>query len=79
MRKSYHLNFHGRVSVSSIKNFQLISKKEELKEKNNQENIYIQFGKNGKNQFNLDVSYPFSIYQAFGIAISSIDSKVALS
>ena len=79
VKNKYQLNFQGRVTVPSIKNFQLIDLKEDNIDKDKYENIYIQFGKIGDDLFNLDVSYPFSIYQAFGIAISLIDSKIALN
>jgi hypothetical protein len=36
----------------------------------------MQFGRIGENSFNLDVKYPFSILQGFGIALSSLDFKL---
>jgi len=33
----------------------------------------MQFGKVGDDSFNMDVSWPLSIFQAFGIAISAFD------
>lgn len=63
---SYALNFHGRVTKSSVKNFQIIHKD------NPTENI-MQFGKIGEHAFTCDYTYPMSAIQAFGIAISSFD------
>jgi tubby-related protein 1 len=37
--------------------------------------IFMQFGKTGKNSFNMDVQWPISLFQAFGIALTSIDKK----
>ena len=36
------------------------------------------FGRVGEDIFNMDIRYPMSIVQAFGIALSSFDSKLAL-
>jgi hypothetical protein len=37
----------------------------------------MQFGRIGKQNFNMDVAFPYSIFQAFGIALSSFDFKFA--
>jgi hypothetical protein len=37
----------------------------------------MQFGRVGKNNFNMDVAFPFSIFQGFGIGLSSFDFKLA--
>lgn len=69
----YHafvLNFHGRVDKPSVKNFQLI-------ESSDENHILMQFGRVGDNEFHLDFQYPLSPLQAFGIAISSFDFKLA--
>ena len=39
--------------------------------------IYMQFGRIGKQNFNMDVAFPMSIFQAYGIALSSFDFKFA--
>jgi len=36
----------------------------------------VQFGKVDQDTFNLDVCYPFSIFQAFAIAVTSLDYKL---
>lgn len=66
---AYVLNFNGRVTMASVKNFQLCAQNEE------QEQI-MQFGRVGKEEFTLDVQWPMSLYQAFAIALSSFDSKL---
>ena len=62
------LDFMGRLSLPSKKNFQLI---DEFDEKI----VYMQFGKAGEHKFNLDVAHPFSLYQAFAICLSTFDTK----
>ena len=62
------LNFRGRVQTPSIKNFILETKEggEEL----------IIFGKVNESKFNLDMMNPISPLIAFGIALSSFDSRI---
>ena len=68
--QAFVLNFNGRVDKASVKNFQLIDDFDDNK-------IYMQFGRIGKHKFNMDVAFPFSLFQAFGIALSSFDFKFA--
>ena len=68
--QAFVLNFNGRVDKASVKNFQLIDEYDDNK-------IYMQFGRVGKDQFNIDCAFPCSISQAFGIALSSFDFKFA--
>eukprot|EP01004_Peranema_trichophorum_P004427 NODE_3350_length_1367_cov_41.766077_g2915_i0.p1 GENE.NODE_3350_length_1367_cov_41.766077_g2915_i0~~NODE_3350_length_1367_cov_41.766077_g2915_i0.p1 ORF type:complete len:358 (-),score=52.42 NODE_3350_length_1367_cov_41.766077_g2915_i0:294-1313(-) len=68
--RAYVLNFNGRVTKPSVKNFQLV-------EPSNQDMVLMQFGKVGKNDFTLDFQYPMSGLQAFAIALSSFDHKLA--
>jgi tubby-related protein 1 len=39
--------------------------------------VKLQFGRLGDDSFSLDFTWPFSPIQAFGIAISSFDYKIA--
>ena len=77
------LNFHGRVTMSSVKNFQMSC------DDTNDETV-LQFGrvscppvgpyeqcKCHKNHFTLDFQYPLSPLQAFGICLASVDGKLA--
>lgn len=68
------LNFNGRVTVASVKNFQLVAACENGTEG---ENVILQFGKVGKDVFTMDYQYPISAFQAFAICLSSFDTKIA--
>ncbi|GAB4820012.1 hypothetical protein N2152v2_007058 [Parachlorella kessleri] len=67
---AYCLNFGGRVTQASVKNFQLVSV-------DNMERIILQFGKVGPDVFTMDYAYPMTALQAFAICLSSFDSKLA--
>lgn len=70
---AFVLNFGGRVSVASVKNFQLC-------DRNNHENIMLQFGRiDGRHSFTMDFSYPLSPLQAFAISVSSLQSKISFA
>lgn len=122
------LNFHGRVTQASVKNFQLIESEDHLDNLSANNNnlkraqhkewppedaspakqanvatfwapstsgdqparpggslagaqynssIVMQFGRISTHEFTCDVSHPLSILQAFSIALSSFDSKLA--
>ncbi|XP_050228900.1 tubby-like F-box protein 2 [Mercurialis annua] len=73
------LNFRGRVTVASVKNFQLVAA---VGASHNvpaaeQEKVILQFGKIGKDIFTMDYCYPLSAFQAFAICLSSFDTKPA--
>lgn len=68
--QAYVLNFHGRVTQASVKNFQLVHQADE-------EYIVLQFGRISDDLFTLDYNFPLSALQAFCIALSSFDSKLA--
>ena len=70
---AFVLNFGGRVSVASVKNFQLCDREDH-------ENIMLQFGRiDGRHSFTMDFSYPLSPVQAFAISISSLQSKISFA
>lgn len=76
------LNFHGRVTVASVKNFQLVAEATASSEDGHnsgseQEVVILQFGKVGKDLFTMDYRYPLSAFQAFAICLSSFDTKIA--
>ncbi|CAL5427947.1 hypothetical protein CsSME_00042018 [Camellia sinensis var. sinensis] len=71
------LNFNGRVTVASVKNFQLVAFLEDGAAGQEQENVILQFGKAGKDVFTMDYQYPISAFQAFAICLSSFDTKIA--
>lgn len=81
------LNFRGRVTVASVKNFQLIaatqppaagaSATSSQPTQTDHDKIILQFGKVGKDMFTMDYRYPLSAFQAFAICLSSFDTKLA--
>ncbi|XP_069020938.1 tubby-related protein 3 isoform X3 [Embiotoca jacksoni] len=68
--QSYVLNFHGRVTQASVKNFQIVHD-------NDPDYIVMQFGRVAEDTFTLDYNYPMCALQAFAIGLSSFDSKLA--
>lgn len=68
--QSYVLNFHGRVTQASVKNFQIVHD-------NDVDYIVMQFGRVSEDVFTMDFRYPMCAVQAFAIALSSFDSKLA--
>jgi len=73
------LNFRGRVTVASVKNFQLVAATEPAQSvsQGDQDKVILQFGKVGKDVFTMDYRYPLSAFQAFAICLSSFDTKLA--
>ncbi|XP_062420130.1 tubby-related protein 1-like isoform X2 [Pungitius pungitius] len=67
---SHVLNFNGRVTQASIKNFQIVHSKD-------LDYIVMQFGRIADDIFTLDFNYPMCAVQAFAIALSSFDGKIA--
>lgn len=62
------LNFHGRVTVASVKNFQMADE---------QETVLLQFGKVGDDTFTMDYRYPLSPFLAFAICLTTFGTKLA--
>lgn len=71
------LNFRGRVTVASVKNFQLVASQENVSAGQEQGEVVLQFGKVGKDLFTMDYRYPLSAFQAFAFCLSSFDTKIA--
>lgn len=83
------LNFRGRVTVASVKNFQLIAASSPAQpasgptpstqplQPSEHDKVILQFGKVGKDMFTMDYRYPLSAFQAFAICLSSFDTKLA--
>ena len=61
----YSLNFFGRATIASVKNFQLVPGDGDGNSK-----VVFQLGKVGANTFNLDFAAPFSPFVAFALAVS---------
>merc|ERR1719427_521850 len=68
--QSYVLNFKGRVTQASVKNFQIVHQSDP-------DYIVMQFGRVADDVFTVDYNYPMNAVQAFAIALSSFDSKLA--
>lgn len=66
---AFVLNFNKRVTQASVKNFQLTTT-------DDPDTVFLQFGRVGKDVFNMDFRHPFSPYQAFAICLSSFDYKL---
>lgn len=65
------LNFRGRVTEKSVKNFQIES------DHVSGDNTILQFGRVDKDRFTMDFCYPLSPLQAFAICLASLDGKVS--
>ncbi|CDH59517.1 tubby protein homolog [Lichtheimia corymbifera JMRC:FSU:9682] len=68
--QSFVLNFSGRVTQASVKNFQIVHD-------NDLDYIVMQFGRTGPDHFTMDFKYPMCLVQAFAIALTSFDAKLA--
>ncbi|KAI9100459.1 tubby protein-like protein [Phlyctochytrium arcticum] len=68
--QSFVLNFNGRVTHASVKNFQIVHD-------NDLDYIVMQFGRVSEDTFSIDFQYPMSCIQAFAIALTSFDAKLA--
>ena len=64
------LNFSGRVTMASVKNFQMVDPEDP-------DTVLLQFGRVGKDLFTMDYQWPLCPLQAFAIALSSFDYKIA--
>ncbi|CAO3658579.1 unnamed protein product [Rhizopus stolonifer] len=68
--QSFVLNFNGRVTQASVKNFQIVHD-------NDLDYIVMQFGRVERDYFTMDFKYPMCLLQAFSIALTSFDAKLA--
>ncbi|KAL6848656.1 hypothetical protein ACP4OV_021239 [Aristida adscensionis] len=73
------LNFHGRVTVASVKNFQLVATADPSHPGSlgDEETVLLQFGKVDSDIFTMDYRQPLSAFQAFAICLSSFGTKLA--
>jgi len=67
---AYVLNFGGRVTQPSVKNFQLVEVAGDA------ERVVLLFGRVDRDRFTLDFQWPLSPLQAFAIALTSLDYKL---
>ena len=68
--QSFVLNFNGRVTKASVKNFQIVHERDP-------DYIVFQFGRVDGDEFTLDFKYPLCPLQAFGCGLSSMSRKLA--
>lgn len=80
------LNFRGRVTIASVKNFQLVAASSpppagaptpSQPGPADPDKVILQFGKVARDMFTMDCRYPLSAFQAFAICLSSFDTKLA--
>lgn len=73
------LNFHGRVTVASVKNFQVVATIDPSRPggKGDEETVLLQFGKVADDTFTMDYRKPLSAFQAFAICLTSFGTKLA--
>ncbi|XP_053066007.1 tubby-related protein 2 isoform X5 [Acinonyx jubatus] len=67
---AYVLNFHGRVTRASVKNFQIVHP-------DDTDALVLQFGRVAPDTFTMDFCFPLCPLQAFAICLSSFDGKLA--
>ncbi|KAH7387672.1 hypothetical protein KP509_16G035900 [Ceratopteris richardii] len=73
------LNFRGRVTVASVKNFQLVASFDTSNPSmlhHEQEKVILQFGKIGKDVYTMDYRYPLSAFEAFAMCLTSFGTKL---
>lgn len=68
---AWTLNFHGRVTRPSVKNFQLVRPGKE-------DHIVLQHGRISSDGFTMDMAFPVTPISAFSICISSLHGKLAV-
>eukprot|EP00586_Coscinodiscus_wailesii_P008433 CAMPEP_0172523110 /NCGR_PEP_ID=MMETSP1066-20121228/293488_1 /TAXON_ID=671091 /ORGANISM="Coscinodiscus wailesii, Strain CCMP2513" /LENGTH=664 /DNA_ID=CAMNT_0013306167 /DNA_START=747 /DNA_END=2741 /DNA_ORIENTATION=+ len=88
-REAYVLDFGGRVTWPSVKNFQLVAMRTTTEAHSTPggtgsagnvggNDVILQFGRTAKHEFTMDFQWPMSAYQAFAITLSSLDTKIAI-
>ncbi|KAI9245932.1 tubby C-terminal-like domain-containing protein [Helicostylum pulchrum] len=67
---SFVLNFNGRTTQASVKNFQIAHD-------NDCKLCWTQFGRVERDSFTMDYKYPMCLLQSFSISHTSFDAKLA--
>ena len=70
-RNAWTLNFHGRVTRASVKNFQLVRPEDH-------NHIVLQHGRVGQDLFTMDVAWPLSPIQGLAVCLSSLHAKLGV-
>ncbi|KAJ8600123.1 hypothetical protein CTAYLR_003442 [Chrysophaeum taylorii] len=71
------LDFFGRARLASVRNFQIVDANADLVPGDEEARCLLLFGRWSSDSFHLDVKAPFSIVDAFAIAVSSFATKIA--
>ena len=71
------LDFFGRARLASVRNFQIVDATEDLVPGDEEARCLLLFGRWSSDEFHLDVKHPFSLVDAFAIAVSSFATKIA--
>jgi tubby and related proteins len=67
------MNFGGKVKLPSAKNFILEAVQPQGRRR------CLLFGKQEENRYVMQVEYPLTVFEAFGICLSSLDSKLMVN
>lgn len=73
-KKTFSLDFGGRVTRASVKNFQLVDALHDPDHRN----VILQHGRVGQDKFTMDVQHPMSLLQGFAVCLSSLHQKKAV-
>lgn len=78
---AWTLNFSGRAKIPSKKNFLLVSSPmhDSVLSQEEQDTVYLRFGKLKKHRFNLDFRRPLSPMVALAIACSNFRKKILVT
>ncbi|KAH3745181.1 tubby protein-like [Pelomyxa schiedti] len=76
-KQQFTLDFQGRVSLPSVRNFQL-TEAQSIDDPTAAPPVLLQFGRVAKHTFTLDFQYPLTPCQALGIALTAFDLKWAV-
>uniref|UniRef100_A0A7S3K4W8 RING-type domain-containing protein n=1 Tax=Aureoumbra lagunensis TaxID=44058 RepID=A0A7S3K4W8_9STRA len=71
------LDFFGRARLASVRNFQIVDATHDLVPGDEEARCLLLFGRWSSDCFHLDVKHPFSLVDAFAIAVSSFATKIA--
>ena len=79
----YQLDFGGRVTQESAKNFQIEYSGKQVTNIRNNRNILMilyfqvmQFGRIDENAYTLDFQYPLTALQAFSVALANVTQRL---
>lgn len=80
----YQLDFGGRVTQESAKNFQIEFRGKQVRNGRGHDEAFnhfyipqvMQFGRIDGNAYTLDFQYPFSALQAFSVALANVTQRL---